>query len=38
MDDEADDLVVDEPAPKDFTVNVRDMDNEPSSNDETVPG
>ena len=38
MDDETNDLVVDEPTPKDVTVNVSDIDNERSSNDETVPG
>ena len=38
MDDETNDLVVDEPTPEDITVNVRDIDNERSSNDETVPG
>ena len=38
MDDETNDLVVDEPTLEDVTVNVRDIDNERSSNDETVPG
>jgi len=38
MDDEVEDLVVDEPAPEDFIVNVGDIDDEPSSDDETVPG
>jgi len=32
------DLVVDEPAPEDFIVNVGDIDDEPSSDDDTVPG
>jgi len=37
MDDE-DDLVVDEPAPEDFILNVGDIEDEPSTDDDTVPG
>lgn len=37
MDDE-DDLVVDEPAPEDFILNVGDIEDEPATDDATVPG
>mmetsp|Transcript_10863 Transcript_10863/g.12848 ORF Transcript_10863/g.12848 Transcript_10863/m.12848 type:complete len:203 (-) Transcript_10863:168-776(-) len=36
--DDVEDLVVAEPAPEDFIVNVGDIDDEPSSDDDTVPG